>query len=51
MSTTHYDALVIGAGIGGLCAAARLVDAGHRTLLVERLDLTGLDRALPFANG
>ncbi|HYH51481.1 MAG TPA: FAD-dependent oxidoreductase [Acidimicrobiia bacterium] len=36
-----YDALVIGAGAGGLCAAARLVHAGYRTLLVEGRDRVG----------
>ena len=35
------DALVIGAGAGGLCAAARLAHQGYRTLVVERLDRVG----------
>ena len=35
------DALVIGAGAGGLCAAARLAHHGYRTLVVERLDRVG----------
>jgi phytoene desaturase len=35
------DALVIGAGAGGLCAAARLSDLGYRTLLVESRDRVG----------
>jgi phytoene dehydrogenase-like protein len=40
--TEHaVDALVIGAGAGGLCAAARLAHQGHRTLVVERLDQVG----------
>jgi len=30
------DVLVIGAGMGGVCAAARLASAGQRVLLVER---------------
>jgi len=30
-----FDALVIGAGAGGLCAAARLSKLGYRTLVVE----------------
>jgi phytoene dehydrogenase-like protein len=37
----HYDALVIGAGAGGLCTAARLAHHGHRTLLVESRDRVG----------
>ncbi|WP_405150605.1 FAD-dependent oxidoreductase [Sphaerisporangium sp. NBC_01403] len=36
-----FDALVIGAGAGGLCAAARLSHLGYRTLVVERLDRVG----------
>ncbi|MEZ2391931.1 phytoene desaturase family protein [bacterium RCC_150] len=36
-----FDALVIGAGAGGLCAAARLAHHGYRVLVVERLDLVG----------
>jgi phytoene desaturase len=35
------DVLVIGAGVGGLCAAARLAAAGRRPLLVERADRVG----------
>jgi phytoene dehydrogenase-like protein len=35
------DALVVGAGAGGLCAAARLAHAGHRTLVVESRDRVG----------
>ncbi len=33
---THVDVLVVGAGMGGVCAAARLQHAGVSTLLVER---------------
>lgn len=44
-SVTHksarYDVLVIGAGIGGVCAAVQLAQRGYRTLLVERLDRVG----------
>lgn len=36
-----YDAVVIGAGAGGLFAAARLAKAGYRTLVIERLDKVG----------
>jgi phytoene dehydrogenase-like protein len=32
----YYDVIVIGAGLGGLTAAARLAQAGRKTLLVER---------------
>lgn len=37
----EVDALVIGAGAGGLFTAARLAHAGYRTLVVERLDKVG----------
>jgi phytoene dehydrogenase-like protein len=36
MSDRHVDVLVVGAGMGGVCAAARLQHAGVDTLLVER---------------
>ncbi len=36
-----YDAVVAGAGAGGLSAAARLVAAGRKVLVVERLDRIG----------
>jgi phytoene dehydrogenase-like protein len=36
MSTKKYDAIVIGAGIGGMCAAAQLAGAGKQVLLVEK---------------
>jgi phytoene dehydrogenase-like protein len=39
--STDYDVLVIGAGAGGLFAAARLAKAGRRVLVVERLDKVG----------
>ncbi len=32
----RWDAVIIGAGMGGLCAAARLVAAGRRVLLIEK---------------
>ncbi|MEC3957716.1 NAD(P)/FAD-dependent oxidoreductase [Nocardia sp. CDC153] len=41
MSENMWDALVVGAGVGGLCAAARLAHHGYRTLVVERLDRVG----------
>lgn len=37
----HYDAIVIGAGAGGLFTAARLAKGGYRTLVLERLDKVG----------
>src|SRR5205085_9601808 len=40
-SHMKYDALVIGAGAGGLCAAARLSHDGFRVLLVESRDRVG----------
>ncbi|MBI3692961.1 MAG: NAD(P)-binding protein, partial [Mycolicibacterium aromaticivorans] len=41
MTTTDFDVVVIGAGAGGLFAAARLAHSGFRTLVVERLDKVG----------
>ncbi|WP_024804912.1 NAD(P)/FAD-dependent oxidoreductase [Nocardia sp. BMG51109] len=35
------DVLVVGAGIGGICAATLLARAGYRVLLTERLDRVG----------
>ena len=40
-ATTPYDCVVIGAGAGGLCAAARLVAAGKKVLVVESRDRVG----------
>jgi phytoene dehydrogenase-like protein len=40
-NSDSYDALVIGAGAGGLSAAARLAHHGYRTLLVESRDRVG----------
>src|SRR5512139_1337039 len=36
-----YDAIVIGAGLGGLTAAALLARAGRRTLIIERKGSVG----------
>jgi phytoene dehydrogenase-like protein len=41
MSDNDFDAVVIGAGAGGLFTAARLAHQGFRTLVVERLDKVG----------
>ena len=40
-SPRQFDAVVIGAGAGGLFTAARLAHRGYRTLVVERLDKVG----------
>ena len=40
-ATSSCDALVIGAGAGGLCAAARLAHLGYRTVFVESRDRVG----------
>lgn len=37
----EFDAIVIGAGAGGLFTAARLAHQGFRTVVVERLDKVG----------
>ncbi|MBI2963409.1 MAG: FAD-dependent oxidoreductase [Deltaproteobacteria bacterium] len=36
-----FDVAVIGAGAGGMCAAARLTAAGKKVLLVESRDRVG----------
>ena len=41
MAVPHYDAVVIGAGNGGLAAALTLVNAGKKVLLAERHNLPG----------
>src|SRR4029453_13099488 len=41
MSNNDFDAVVIGAGAGGLFTAARLTHLGYRTLVVETLDKVG----------
>lgn len=40
-TTARYDAVVIGAGAGGMSAAARLTAAGKKVLLIERLNRLG----------
>jgi len=41
MEKKSCDAVVIGAGIGGLCAAARLSHAGYKTIMLEKLPILG----------
>ena len=41
MTQPRVDAVVIGAGAGGLCAAARLAHAGLHTLVVDDKDRIG----------
>lgn len=41
MTQPHYDAIVIGAGAGGMSAAAHLVAAGRKVLIVESQDRLG----------
>lgn len=41
IESERFDAVVIGAGAGGLCAAARLSHAGYSTVLLESLDRVG----------
>ena len=41
MRKANFDVVVVGAGFGGMCAAARLVHRGYKTLLPERLSLLG----------
>lgn len=41
MDTAGFDVIVIGAGAGGLMAAARLARLGYRTLVAERLGYLG----------
>lgn len=40
-SSAHWDAIVIGAGLGGLSAAAHLSAAGKRTLVLEQYEVIG----------
>lgn len=41
MHEQNYDAIVIGAGLGGLLSAAQLLQRGKRVLIVERLPHSG----------
>lgn len=42
MGKSHYDAIVVGGGMGGLNLAALLASDGHRVLVLERADRSGL---------
>jgi len=41
MDKKSCDVVVIGAGIGGLCAAARLSHAGYKTMVLEKMPILG----------
>lgn len=41
MMDREYDVVVIGAGVGGLCAAALLSNWGYKTLVIESADRLG----------
>jgi hypothetical protein len=44
-----FDAVIIGAGIGGLCAGAILAKKGHKILMVEKCDqVGGRGRCMPY---
>jgi phytoene dehydrogenase-like protein len=39
--TQHFDAIIVGAGLGGLLSAAQLLERGKRILVLERLPHVG----------
>jgi len=41
MKKQSYDAVIIGSGMGGMCAGALLAHSGYKTLVVEKLPLLG----------
>ena len=48
--TIHVDVLVIGGGIGGVCAAIKAAEQGARVLIVEKADPRWAGQ-VPFAGG
>lgn len=48
---THYDALIIGAGMSGLAAAIRLAHFGKKTLVLERHNSIGGLNGFYFRDG
>ena len=48
-SRSHYDAVVVGSGLGGLTSAALLARAGKRVLIVERTTARATMRTLSGA--
>lgn len=49
--STRFDVLVIGAGAGGICAAARVASLGYRVLVVEALERIGGRASTRDVNG
>lgn len=41
MSDVKFDAVIVGSGIGGMCAAAQLTGAGKKVLIVEKSPYLG----------
>ena len=41
MDKKTCNVVVIGSGIGGLCAGARLANAGYKTIVLERMPILG----------
>ena len=41
MERKTCDCLVIGSGIGGMCAGARLANSGYKTIVIEKLPMLG----------